>query len=597
MSTQDFLTSQLQELQRGRATKKYQFEHFFDFRGGLNVASAPDNLQTNELRRAINIELFQRGGFSRRKGISEFDVIGTSPITRIIEFEYEKTGVYQLDKLILTKDGNLHNLGTSDTGTVTSALALTLTDTTKAWTVDAFIGRTVTITSAIGVEETRIVASNTADTLTITLDWTTIPDDTYTYKIADKILNAGSYDEHLSYSVYKNKVYIISNGKYQVYDGTTLADVVSDVTGGGDGNIVKIRKCKYLIQRQNRFFACGNPDEPNALYFSELGKPAGWRVADVINALTDDADKITGLAVYHGSLLVFKARTIYAWFGYTPTVDAEFVRLNVHTGTKAHRSIVNVGNLLFYLGEDGVYAMFGTFKDVISTKKISKNITPVLEDIQYNDTHYYNHITAIYTNGTYKLSVPTDADNPLQNNLTLVIKADMMEFEQDIYPWVIYTGWNINAFLDSFDGNLYSYSSTTGRIHLHEDIYNDLGSAIEILAELPPMSFNFPVHVKKFRRGYVALRQNEDTLSGLTITAIVDYREREAEVNGADSLIYEEREWDLYRWDWTDLVTRRFNIKNKGKRLTLIIEDDSLDEQLTVYGFGVEYKLRRPSKD
>lgn len=51
----------------------------------------------------------------------------------------------------------------------------TITATTATWVVDAYAGRTVTITSGPALNQTRTVVSNTANTLTVTPAWSTLP--------------------------------------------------------------------------------------------------------------------------------------------------------------------------------------------------------------------------------------------------------------------------------------------------------------------------------------------------------------------------------------------------------------------------------------
>jgi len=51
----------------------------------------------------------------------------------------------------------------------------TLKDTGSGWTVNAYTGYLVTITSGTGVSQSRIILSNTADTLTVSPSWLTIP--------------------------------------------------------------------------------------------------------------------------------------------------------------------------------------------------------------------------------------------------------------------------------------------------------------------------------------------------------------------------------------------------------------------------------------
>src|SRR5690606_29207401 len=41
---------------------------YYDFRGGLNTDAALDNMMDNELVRADNVDLDERGGLTKRKG-------------------------------------------------------------------------------------------------------------------------------------------------------------------------------------------------------------------------------------------------------------------------------------------------------------------------------------------------------------------------------------------------------------------------------------------------------------------------------------------------------------------------------------------------
>ncbi len=68
------------------------------------------------------------------------------------------------------------------TGTTTSATGTTLTVTGKTWAVNQFTNQQVRITGGTGAGQVRVIASNTADTLTVAT-WTITPDATSTYVI------------------------------------------------------------------------------------------------------------------------------------------------------------------------------------------------------------------------------------------------------------------------------------------------------------------------------------------------------------------------------------------------------------------------------
>lgn len=397
---------------------------------------------------------------------------------------------------------------------------------------------------------------------------------------------------HIDYEVFKNKLYILGNDLFLVYDGTTIADVTN---GSGDSGLANIKKCKYIEQRGQRLFACGNDLDPNALYFCEIGDPTYWKLINIIIAITDDADRLTGLKEYHGALVVFKTRGVFAWFGYDPYTDVQFQQLSVHTGTRAYRTIQRVGDYLFYLGEDGVYALQGTYQDVIVTKKVSKNITPRIKLNKLAAQHHLNGACAVFYDGKYMLSIPTVTSTT--NDLVCVFYNNLVS-DQVEECWSINTGWHISEFLKSLDGTLYSSSSVTGILHKHNETYNDLETAINVHVKVRPLAQDVYVHNKKYRRGFLWLQQFEALSSHAVVKAYVDYAEVDTNITPDESLVWDsdDRFWDETYWDFTDLVTRRFKVNKKGRRIIVDISDNQIDEGLTVYGFEIEYKIKKPSR-
>ena len=70
-----------------------------------------------------------------------------------------------------------------DAGTATAGAASTLTDSTKAWTVNRWANYAVRITQGTGKGQVLPIASNTATVLTVVRPWATTPDATSVYEI------------------------------------------------------------------------------------------------------------------------------------------------------------------------------------------------------------------------------------------------------------------------------------------------------------------------------------------------------------------------------------------------------------------------------
>jgi hypothetical protein len=89
------------------------------------------------------------------------------------------------------------------TGEVSSAGASTLTDNNAGWTANEHAGKKVSIYDGTGRQQVRTVSSNTIDTLTVSVAWTTQPVATSKYALWDPNeqeeewyrLTAGNFDK------------------------------------------------------------------------------------------------------------------------------------------------------------------------------------------------------------------------------------------------------------------------------------------------------------------------------------------------------------------------------------------------------------------
>jgi len=73
--------------------------------------------------------------------------------------------------------------GSNITSKVTGATSNTLTDEAQSWTTNLYAGCYVYIIDGKGNGQRRLISSNTSNTLTLTSNWETIPDETSTYSI------------------------------------------------------------------------------------------------------------------------------------------------------------------------------------------------------------------------------------------------------------------------------------------------------------------------------------------------------------------------------------------------------------------------------
>jgi hypothetical protein len=415
-------------------------------------------------------------------------------------------------------------------------------------------------------------------------------------------------DNYMSYEVLDNKLYILSNGLFFYFDGTTCTDVTT-AEPESDNMLPSVKKCRYIIQRGDRFFAAGNPEKPNELYYSQPFDPTSWWTPqktsgsglpmgiNPIRAVSDDGDVITGLGKLHGALLVFKVRRVYAWYNFDPLNDVEFKPLDVASGTIAHRSICNVENSLVYLGANGVYRLTGTYQNVIVTELLSKNVEPLIDRITVPTTYHNSNICAVYFDNKYFLSVPVDSET--DNSLILVLHYDVT-VALGSPSWSHYENLKFNDMFIGYDWKFRAIKAATPSIILMDDQYlNDEGGLLEFKIRFRPVFIagKEAFYIKKFRSIFIVAKQWEGVSSEFEIGGTVDYTPlSEFVARTSESMVWDKSAWDTALWDFSETVLTGGRLSARGKRLDLEIKAKELDNKILIYKLGIEYKVKKLEK-
>lgn len=220
----------------------------------------------------------------------------------------------------------------------------TLTDTTKAWTANAYQNLFVEITGGTGVGQIRPIHANTATVLTITGRWDTVPDATSTYNIFSlatvingtglpfcvkldngqkngvlqylKIMNGGlSADRQGGIMVFNNSSCDINychiencnywGVNYLSSTGTLTGSVfrlqvIGDVAVNGGADVYVIKQCRFTGWKNRSFHVAAA--SVDSLYQSYIGLGTGnVGVYSVYSAIisTDAYLEIDGASLYN----------------------------------------------------------------------------------------------------------------------------------------------------------------------------------------------------------------------------------------------------------------------------------------------------------
>jgi hypothetical protein len=397
---------------------------------------------------------------------------------------------------------------------------------------------------------------------------------------------------------YKNRsiqdvVLLADGGKLKRYNGTDVAEVTSytpttqEQTDPGINDLTNLSKFRAItLNKVGRVFAAAHPSIKNRVSFCHLDPTVGYSVYDYwpathfFDLATVDNDEISEIILFRDAIIALCKRSIWAIYGDGRTLDDyQINKINVPDGCIAPKSVQTVGNDLFYLSDDHVYALFSTEENYVSARIVSEQIEMTLKKISLLDKQ---KAVGYFYDNKYFLSFP--------DGTTLV-------YDVLLGAWSKWTNVKANCFINR-DGNLY-FSTSTGYIYrFDENRYNDDGVAIPYSVKLKSLDFNFPVQRKKYKNLWIIAKQFDGYNSTFAVTLFVDGSQLLSfdvvDTSTNVGAVWDESDWDDAVWDFAEVIQEERKIGAKGKNIQIQITNDKLDEPVALYGVAVQYKLKKP---
>jgi hypothetical protein len=399
---------------------------------------------------------------------------------------------------------------------------------------------------------------------------------------------------------YKNRsiqdsVLIADGGKLKVYNGTSVAEVTPHVpttdeqTNPGLNDLANLTNFRTFALKKDRVFAAAHPTIKNRVSFSYFDPYLGYAVYDYFPAIyffdvaTEDNDEITELKVFRNVLMIFCKKSVWALKGDGATLaDLELIKVNVPNGCIAPNSVQEVGNNLFYLGDDHVYSLFASEQEFVSAQIMSNKVQPILKSIGLSDKAL---ASSIFYDNKYFLSFPS--------GLTLV-------YDITLESWTKYTNIQANSFLVR-DGVLY-FSTNTGYIYrFNENKYTDDGDPISFLMKTKLIDLDSPVNIKKFRRMWVLSKQWDNYNTSFDLNVLIDQFQLTdipglTGVGAKGEAVWDSAIWDEATWDFAETTQNQLKLGKKGKDIQFQISNDNTNEPITIYGIVMEYQMKKPKR-
>ena len=244
------------------------------------------------------------------------------------------------------------------------------------------------------------------------------------------------------------------------------------------------------------------------------------------------ADYVVGLQAFaEDNLLVFNRNSIHLVRGISGSVaDTSVQMVTSEVGCVARRSILQIGNQVLFLSDNGVYA--AAFGDLYNLRGAGVPLSePIAATIQRINKDYANKAVAAYFDNRYYLAVPLDASTV--NNAILIY--NFLNGGWESLDMTGQTGWSISNFVvaeNSGFASLYTISPS-GSIHKvdgREDGNDRLSLFAGVPAAIYPIGSNVTTRQysygtmdrKKFNSYELHIESSSSESSNSTIYAEVE---------------------------------------------------------------------------
>lgn len=409
---------------------------------------------------------------------------------------------------------------------------------------------------------------------------------------------------------YNDRTFFTTGAGICMYDGVVASLVTPYVpTTTEEANIgsnslrsvaSSIHKCRYIKIHWDRIVVSGDPDYPQNFYWTDLNLSMthphvyfpGVYGSDVTSA---NGSPITGMANYRDGLILFTTDSIHAMFGKQPdeTKPEPFVLRLIHpeVGCASSRSIAIVNNAVLFVSRFGVYALTNVVASTtaMNVQYLSQKIEPTFRNMSRPDL-----TCAVFHGQQYKVCFPED--------------GVVLRWYVNRQAWALDTNCKFSA-LVPWDTDLLAASYTNGIVkkfgvrriedplnvgaYIEVPTYSDDTNAIPFYVRTKSFDMNATINLKKFRRLYLLARQYE-VPSSVNLTAYVDYEKLE------NSLVFDTNEstvvgtWELgdSYLGWVDVVLQEIRFRGKGSQVYFTFKNEVLDEPVTVYGLGIQFKIK-----
>lgn len=405
----------------------------------------------------------------------------------------------------------------------------------------------------------------------------------------------------LSWFVYANKLFWLDGNDFSCYDGSNIADVPNSQSMDAI-YWTQLTTSISVVQRNTRWFYATRDNE---VIITDPGYYDKFTPTTNIKITSGVADRITALHLFNEGILIFQERNIYYLTGWdiAGSSDVKMVKLSVECGTRWPKSIKTISNAVLYLGDNGLYQLgIPYYTSSIAAKNISeKQCSKRLTEMNAIDVY------AEVFNGIYHIALRAASGTIKEYRLYLDSGGWWGEYTQRPYCFASKLGGDNHLYIGCENGYVLYYDENS-----YHYVATETGGPAAIPVEIMTKGYDVvgrTVIDSKVKRVFLVLKQYDAEHSGLTVQYKTDYLEGAyaaevdsmhrvmtavlQDIEGDESLVWDEGFWSKAYWGWIDTVTKQFQVNRKCKRIQFVFRDDNSDEPLLIYGVALLFKKKK----
>lgn len=394
-----------------------------------------------------------------------------------------------------------------------------------------------------------------------------------------------------NYLILKKGLYF-SDG-VDIYEWLSDSEVITPLVPNvaGDNDLAPIRKCtKFIFHTESlRVFACGNPDDPTALYFSETNDITYFRGTNIMYPIVAEGE-IMAVCELTGALLVSYNNSWAYWYGTDPST-AVWKPMNIPYGCVSNGSLVLTPYSMTFLSKQGIVRIMtniiGQSSSLVQSSSIIKVLTNNKAENTIKSIKNWKHTKAIFYDNKYFLAF-NDGTDTNSNDKILVYDWNLKSFPS------IYEGWEVYNWNKKTNGKLI-FTSKNYLIETHigtSDIDTATGSEKAIIFDVTTRYDTLGATFNKtfLKMILLGFRQHTSAESHIDITIVGDYLEKVIKETDLTESLTWGRTWGNTVWGNTETITKIAEINQQAIGFQLRFYNNRLNDPVTIYAFGFMYE-------